>query len=116
MNKDTDIFPEEAPLVVLYIKSSMCMANNGKDTKHTRHTARIIYFVRDGEKCEMHKDWLVWGRSAIGSHYYQECWWALFNIKDEIYYGNLTTDTEHLYKRGEKIQDSLYNNSSVWLD
>ena len=31
------------------------MANNGKDTKHTRHIARRINFVRNGEKCKMHK-------------------------------------------------------------
>ena len=36
----------------------MCMANDGKDTKHTRHIARIINFVRNGEKCKMQKiDW-----------------------------------------------------------
>ena len=31
------------------------MAKNGKDTKHTRHTARIMHFVKNGEKCKMHK-------------------------------------------------------------
>ena len=55
LNKDTDIVPEESPLIVLDIKSSMCMARNGKDTKHTRHIARIMNFVRNGEKCKMHK-------------------------------------------------------------
>ena len=40
--------PEEAPLIVLGSKSAMCMAKNGKDTKHTRHIARRIYFVRNG--------------------------------------------------------------------
>ena len=40
----------------------MCMAKNGKDTKHTRHIARRIYFVRNGEKCKMHKiDWCEGG-------------------------------------------------------
>ena len=33
LNKDPDIVPEEAPLIVLDIKSAMCMAKNGKDTK-----------------------------------------------------------------------------------
>ena len=47
-NKDLDIFPEEAPLIVLDNKSTMCMANIGKDTKHTSHIARIIHFVRNG--------------------------------------------------------------------
>ena len=31
------------------------MAKNGKDTRHTRHIARIMYFVRNGEKCQMHE-------------------------------------------------------------
>ena len=55
LNKYPDIVPEEAPLVVLDSKSAICMAKSGKDTKHTRHIARRIYFVRNGEKCKMHK-------------------------------------------------------------
>ena len=47
--------PKEAPLIVLDSKYAMCMAKNGKDTKHTTHIARIIRFVRNGEKCKMHK-------------------------------------------------------------
>ena len=43
-NKDPDIVPEEAPLIVLGSKFAMCMANNGKDTKHTRNIARIMHF------------------------------------------------------------------------
>ena len=45
----------EAPLIVLDSKSAMCMAKNGKDTKHTIHIVRIMHFVRNGEKCKMHK-------------------------------------------------------------
>ena len=34
------------------------MAKNVKDTKHTRHIARTMHVVRNGEKCKMHKvDW-----------------------------------------------------------
>ena len=47
--------PKEAPLIVLDSKSDTCMAKNGKDTKHTRHIARRIHFVRNAEKCKMHK-------------------------------------------------------------
>ena len=47
LNKDLDIVPEEAPLIVLDSKSTMCMAKNGKDTKHTRHIARIMHLVRN---------------------------------------------------------------------
>ena len=48
LNKDPDIFPEEALLIVLVSKSSMCVDNNGNGTKHTRHISRRIYFVRNG--------------------------------------------------------------------
>ena len=38
------------------------MANDGKDTKHTRHIARIIRFLRNGEKCRIHNiDWFEGG-------------------------------------------------------
>ena len=50
LNKDPDIVPEESPLIVLDSKSAMCMAKNGKDTKHTRNIARRMHFVRNGEK------------------------------------------------------------------
>ena len=55
LNKDPKIVPEKAPLIFLDSKSDMCMAKNGKDTKHTRHIARRMHFVRNGEKCKMHK-------------------------------------------------------------
>ena len=50
LNKDPDIVPEEAPLSILDSKSAVCMANNGEDTNHTRHTYRRVYFVINGEK------------------------------------------------------------------
>ena len=34
LNEDPDMVPKEAPLIVLDSKSAMCMAKNGKDTKH----------------------------------------------------------------------------------
>ena len=61
-NKDPDMFPKEAPLIVLGSKSAMCMAKNCKDTKHTRHISKKMYFVRNGEKCRMHIiDWYQGG-------------------------------------------------------
>ena len=50
LNKDLYIVPEEAHLILLDRKSAMCMAQNGKDTKHARHIARRMHFVRNGEK------------------------------------------------------------------
>ena len=55
LNNYPCIVPEEAPLVFLDGKSTMCMAKNGKDTKHARHIARRIHFVRNEEKRNMHK-------------------------------------------------------------
>ena len=58
LNKDPEIVPEEATLIVLDSKSAMCMAKNVKDTKHTGHISRRMHLVRNGEKCKMHKiDW-----------------------------------------------------------
>ena len=38
------------------------MDNNGNDTKQTRHIARRMNFVRNEEKCKMHKiDWCEGG-------------------------------------------------------
>ena len=51
LNEDPDMVPKEDPLIVLDIKSDMCMAKNGKDTKHTRHIASRMNFVRDWYNC-----------------------------------------------------------------
>ena len=62
LNEDPYMVPKEAPLIVLDSKLSMCMAKNGKDTKHTRHIARIMNFVKNGEKYNMHKiEWCEGG-------------------------------------------------------
>ena len=62
LNNDPDIVPEEAPLIVLDSKYAICMAKNGKDTKHIRYIARRMHFVRNGEKCKMQKiDWCEGG-------------------------------------------------------
>ena len=45
MNKDSDIVPEEAPLIILDRNSDVRIAKNGKDTKHTRHMDRRVNFV-----------------------------------------------------------------------
>ena len=62
LNEDTYMVPKEAPLIVLDIKYAMCMAKNGRDTKHNRHIARIMHLVRNGEKCKMRKiEWCEGG-------------------------------------------------------
>ena len=45
LNEDPDMVPKEAPLIVLDSKSVMCMAKNGRDTKHTSHIARRMHYV-----------------------------------------------------------------------
>ena len=37
LNDDPDMVPKEALFIILDIKSAMCMAKNGKNTKHNRH-------------------------------------------------------------------------------
>ena len=54
-NKDLDIVSEEAPLIYWDSKSAICMANNQKYTKHTRQISGRMNFLRNGEKCRMHK-------------------------------------------------------------
>ena len=62
LNRDPDIVPEEHPLIILESKDDMCMAKNGKDTKHTRQFASRTHFVRNGVKCNIHKiDWCKGG-------------------------------------------------------
>ena len=58
LNKDPYIVSKEAPLIFLYRKYGMCMDKNGRYTKHNRHIARRMRFVRNAEKCKMQKiDW-----------------------------------------------------------
>ena len=58
LNKDQDIVPEEAPLIILDSKSALCINTNGNDTKHTSHIARRMNFLRNCKKCKMNNiDW-----------------------------------------------------------
>ena len=62
MKNNSNIVPEEAPLIILDIKSDVCMAKNGKDTNHTRHITRRIHFLRDSEKLKTNNiDWCEGG-------------------------------------------------------
>ena len=66
LNKDTYIVPEEAPLIIFYSKSAVCMANNGRNTKHKRHIARIMHFVSNDESYKMNKiDWCEGGLKFV---------------------------------------------------
>ena len=50
LNKYPDIVPEGEYLIILYIKYTVCMAKNGKDTNHTSHIAIRVNFVINGKK------------------------------------------------------------------
>ena len=53
-DKDRYVIPEQAPLIILDIKSAICVVNNGKDTKHTIHISRRINFVINYKECNFH--------------------------------------------------------------
>ena len=58
LNKDPYIVPEEDTIIILDIKSVVCMDKNVKNTKHTSHIARKVNYVRNGKKWKIHKiDW-----------------------------------------------------------
>ena len=50
LNKDPDVVPEQAPLIILDSKSAICMAKNVKDTKHIRNIDRNLHFGRNYEE------------------------------------------------------------------
>ena len=47
LNKDPDIVPEEAPLIVLDSKSDMCMSKNGKRKmkSHILRTKTVLWHI-----------------------------------------------------------------------
>ena len=55
LNKDSDIVPGESPMILLDSKYDMFMSYNGRYTKHTKHIARRMHFVSNGEEFKMHK-------------------------------------------------------------
>ena len=65
LNKDLDIVPEEAPLIILYIKYAAYMNNNCKDTKHKIKFLEEVYFLKEWWKMKNVQDWLVWRRYKI---------------------------------------------------
>ena len=58
LNDDPEMVPKEAPLIVLDSKSAMCMAKNGKDTKHNRHIARRMHSLQNAFFLQY--VWYVW--------------------------------------------------------
>ena len=74
IKKDPDVVPEQAPLIILDSKSYVYMANNFRDTKHTRHISSRMHFVINGEYYNLHKTLLCEGSlqlSDIGTNSYR---------------------------------------------
>ena len=55
LNKDLDILPKEALLIVMDSKYDMFMAKNGKDNKKTGNISRRMHFVRNGDNYKIQK-------------------------------------------------------------
>ena len=55
-NKDTYIVPEEAPLIVLDIKSVISMANNVKDIKQGKKHSKENAFCKEWRKAQDAQD------------------------------------------------------------
>ena len=67
LNNVPYLVPEQAPLLILDIKSDICMDNNGEETKHTSHFSRRTEFVRNGEEWNFHKT--VWCEGGLKMSY-----------------------------------------------
>ena len=65
IKKYTYEVPEPAPLIIFDSKSYVCMAKNGKVTKHISHISRKIYLIRNGEYLNLHK--IVWCEGGLKS-------------------------------------------------
>ena len=62
LNKNPDIVPEEAPIIILDSKYDVCIDNTGEDTKNTRHISRRVHFVVNCDKLKLHNiDWCEGG-------------------------------------------------------
>ena len=62
MSNDPDIVSEEEPLIILDSTFPVYKSNNDKDTKHNRHIAKRVNFVRNGEEYTLHNiDWCEGG-------------------------------------------------------
>ena len=55
MKKDPNVVPKQSLLIILDIKSDVCMANNGNDTKHTINISRRMHSVKNVKEWKLHK-------------------------------------------------------------
>ena len=74
-------------------------------------------FSKEWSKVQDAQYWMVWGRSTMVRHCYQKYWGSWFNSKYYIYYAKTRQLIENICTgRGDRMQESLRNKSSVWLN
>ena len=110
MNKDPYVVSEQAHLIILDSKSYVCMTNNGKDTKHTRHISRRMKLVSNGEYSNINKTVCCEGGLKLAEI-------VMNNFREDelnniLGYDMVILDKlpEHFSKRGYRIKKSLKNN------
>ena len=59
MDEDIYLVPEQAPLIILDIKSDVCVSKNGKDIKQTRHPSRIMHIATFKIKCGVREFYIL---------------------------------------------------------
>ena len=103
LNKDIDIVLKESPLIILDIKSDVCIDKNGKDTKHTRQIFGRVICFRNGKKFKIHKiDWCQGGL--------QLAYIATKKVRDI----NLNTRTKYIMVRLDNLRRTIVQEG--WQD
>ena len=80
------------------------MTNNVKDTKHTRHYARGMHFVRNGENFRKHKIDCCKGCLQLVDIGTQNVIETDLTPRMKYIMVILKTETEHLCKKDDRIQ------------
>ena len=77
LNKDPYVVPEQGMFIILDSKSTVCVDNNVKDTKNSRHISRRKQFVINGEDCNFHKT--VWCKRDFSWQALEQRMWGNMN-------------------------------------
>ena len=73
-----------------YIRFTYILDTNFCQLQTSLTPINLVHLAFFSIPYKMHdaQDLLVWGRSSVGRHWYQECKLNWSNTNDEIYYGN----------------------------
>ena len=107
LNKDSDVVPEQAPLIILCSKPAIWMADNGKYTKHTIQISRKMHILLNGKWWNFHKK--VWCEGGLKLAYI-----VTTNVKED----KLNPILGYSMVRLDNWQRTLKNNVlwMTWLD